>query len=553
MLTLSPTYSHSNPTGMPPPSRSPGTSSSVSPFVASARDSYTTSTPHLLRHALPSRSSVDLLSRSPLSNTPRSGDSTANNMSSASSSSYSTPSGSLQLDPTAQLSLTTGGSGPPLQKTVVVHQIHLADGQLVHPEINARIDKGFFLADQDWTCYRRNYFSVACSYTLRPPGASSALYLLRANGSGMTDTIQGFSMTISAVVDGVGGKPVELVQHTPKRDKGPQGKPERVKLHPHTGASVTTFPSSSSLPSSLAPSQQGYDLSFSQPNAERRTVANFERIQFKSATANNGKRRAAQQYYHLIVELYADVGSANVKVANRVSVPMVVRGRSPGHYQDNRRGSSSSNGPGGAGGSDTGASPPNPSTGPSSGTRSMGDTMSLMGGAGSMVGSLGYQAASAGSSIHHSPSSMNNHSLSSTSSNADHGDNPVEPLIPSDGASAFEGNPVHHYYSSSFFDSQLTHPRPPHTLPSFTTASYGMPMYPTPERNASKSYHGEAPRRPAKEESGLGPSLPPPAIPWQTGSFNARENSRARPLRTPCGRFETTESSRGYYPDMHAS
>lgn len=68
--------------------------------------------------------------------------------------------------------------------------------------------------------------------------------------------------------------------------------------------------------------------------------ATFERIQFKTATANNGKRRAAQQYYFLLVELLADVGSQHpdrwIKVAFRMSAPLVVRGRSPSHYQNDR-------------------------------------------------------------------------------------------------------------------------------------------------------------------------------------------------------------------------
>ena len=84
------------------------------------------------------------------------------------------------------------------------------------------------------------------------------------------------------------------------------------------------------------------------------TEHTFERIQFKQATANNGKRRAAQQYYHVVVELFVDLGTQIpeqfAKVAYRKSAKMIVRGRSPGHYQTERRGSTSS-GPGGSAGS----------------------------------------------------------------------------------------------------------------------------------------------------------------------------------------------------------
>ncbi len=31
-------------------------------------------------------------------------------------------------------------------------------------QLHARMDRGFFRADQDWTCYRRNYFQVSSTF-----------------------------------------------------------------------------------------------------------------------------------------------------------------------------------------------------------------------------------------------------------------------------------------------------------------------------------------------------------------------------------------------------
>src|SRR5216117_1336256 len=77
-------------------------------------------------------------------------------------------------------------------------------------------------------------------------------------------------------------------------------------------------------------------LSGSIAEGELPRVVTYERIQFKQATANNGKRRAAQQYFSLIVEAYAVIlgeqGTEDVRVAVSKSSPVVVRGRSPGHY-----------------------------------------------------------------------------------------------------------------------------------------------------------------------------------------------------------------------------
>jgi len=78
-----------------------------------------------------------------------------------------------------------------------------------------------------------------------------------------------------------------------------------------------------------------------------------------SATANNGMHRAQQQYYHLIVELWANIQKLQeqqpnwIKIAQRVSQPVVVRGRSPGCYQN--EGPHSANTPHGPGGSRAGA------------------------------------------------------------------------------------------------------------------------------------------------------------------------------------------------------
>jgi hypothetical protein len=106
---------------------------------------------------------------------------------------------------------------------------------------------------------------------------------------------------------------VELIQLTPKRDKGPQLTP-KVK---------------SCLPG-------GNPNNFNGQNSPLNVVT-FERLQFKSATANNGKRRAAQQYYSIIIDLFANTADGfTYKIASCESTNLVVRGRSPGHYTDSQ-------------------------------------------------------------------------------------------------------------------------------------------------------------------------------------------------------------------------
>ncbi|PLN77819.1 PhoG like DNA-binding family protein [Aspergillus taichungensis] len=260
---------------------------------------------------------------------------------------------------------------PPFSETTVIHSI-MAGGQTIKPEITAKIHKGFFQAEEKWTCYRRNYFAVSCSFTLQP-WTHAPLFVKLPDHQG-TERILSFSMCISAIVNGQHGEIRELVQHTPKRDKQSERKPAKVVLQPFQPPPLVlghgSAPNSAQHGYGLGSQAPGIpmDYSTSYPSAPQPsqppTQHTFERIQFQKATANNGKRRAQQQYYNLVVELYAQIpspmgGSADaqwVKIARKLSHPMVVRGRSPGHYKDGRRDSSTSMGPdGGSGGSGDGS------------------------------------------------------------------------------------------------------------------------------------------------------------------------------------------------------
>ncbi|GAP87277.2 putative meiosis-specific protein NDT80 [Rosellinia necatrix] len=180
-----------------------------------------------------------------------------------------------RMDPSPYGKGSTGGT-PPLLPMVLNGQLVYSDvtspGSSTHAKIDiqAVIDKGFFLSDGEWTCYRRNYFSCVCSFSLTPNFPNATLQYI-PTGSATSYQVFGFAMSISAVVSDSDSQSIDLVQHTPKRDKGPTAKPEK------------------------------------------------------------------------------STGEQFLKVAERKSAKMIVRGRSPGHYQTERRGSTSS-GPGGSGG-----------------------------------------------------------------------------------------------------------------------------------------------------------------------------------------------------------
>ncbi|OJD17831.1 hypothetical protein AJ78_02072 [Emergomyces pasteurianus Ep9510] len=266
---------------------------------------------------------------------------------------------------TSSRSSQSSPEAPPFSDTNVLYSVFTSSHQTINPEIQAKIHKGFFQVDEKWTCYRRNYFSVSCSFSLRPWTQSSPLYVQLPNSN--PQIVRSFAMSISAVVNAQENETRELVQHTPKRDKQSEKKPGRVTLQPQQPPSLVTNHASSvganHISFAAPPHPSGMQLDYgpsygaAQQAPQPPTSHTFERIQFQKATANNGKRRAQQQYYNLVVELYAEILTANgndlqwVLIAKRLSHPMVVRGRSPGHYKDGRRDSSASMGPSGGSGS----------------------------------------------------------------------------------------------------------------------------------------------------------------------------------------------------------
>jgi meiosis-specific transcription factor NDT80 len=273
---------------------------------------------------------------------------------------FSSTNGSYHHQPTMTLEstarpVTTRPDGPSFDDTKVIHPIITSLNHQLVPEIAASIQKGFFQVDGKWTCYRRNYFTVSCSFSFRTSSYEGQLYLQR-HSSHQAELIKQFAISISAKTAIMNSNQESearaLVQHTPKRDKATESIPGKVTVQPaptpslsSTGALPThgnlyTNPQQA-VPSGLPDYNTGASYSSTQHQMPP-TSHTFERIQFQKATANNGKRRAQQQYFHIVVEVSADVSRTGeaphwVRIATKQSEPMVVRGRSPGHYKDNGR------------------------------------------------------------------------------------------------------------------------------------------------------------------------------------------------------------------------
>ncbi|KAK4629211.1 hypothetical protein CLAFUR4_08555 [Fulvia fulva] len=430
-----------------------------------------------------------------------------------------------------------------------IHAEMTCEGQAVTPEVHAKVEKGFFMSsvDSKWTCYRRNYFSVQCHFELHPNITNGRMQLKR-NNSTHSETIQAMGMRLSAAVDGSAGKNIELVQHTPKRDAGPKSKIEIVKVSPtpsngrgeHTVSPhgiyqvpMSTFhptgsipgpnlpfqnqpepgsPSNAAAQASQASSNYPYSASAASHLPLPGQAANhtFERVQFKQATANNGKRRASQQYFHLIVELYADVRKSEsdspswVKVAHRVSEKIVVRGRSPSHYQNEGQNCNGRTG----------------SSGGSSSYSTTGGAATYGGGIGSsgFRSSTGYTGGLAGASyrnntygFHPSPEHSGS-SASSVDGGAQDSDYPPDAVMSDTERSEFQNRDEYRYYPGTIYEG---------------VPQGGLPL---PKIESTARYSTDPSSWAVKHES-----------------FDASAGAQQWPVNG-LSRFQGVESSRGYYP-----
>jgi meiosis-specific transcription factor NDT80 len=329
------------------------------------------------------------------------------------------------------------------------------------------------------------------------------------------------AVSLAAAVDGSGGKTIELIQHTPKRDKGPQLKMQKEllaptppgKTHEHGGYGLNNFHQPSTAPGPQLPLQTDGDSSQQYSpasHANSNYQHNFERIQFKSATANNGKRRAQQQYYHLIVELWANVQNPRdqeprwVKVAARSSNPVVVRGRSPSHYQNEGPLNPTARGPGSSGFGGAGQN----------GLSSRGGaTYSTYGNgfSGSGATAMGGSTYRGGNTYSLDPSPVGSHSVSSASSLSG---GPVEGLVgdqhimDDEDTKMMEAPHDYQYYPSGLYEG----------MPSKAEATLPLPN----QRVVKEEFPG-----PAAIAAG-----------WSVGG---------------CGRYQGMETSRGYYPNVHTN
>lgn len=197
--------------------------------------------------------------------------------------------------------------------------------QQVTIDMSAQLHGMFFLAESPWassgdavgaptelTCYRRNLFQITGTVTL----PRSLQFLMTEQGDQLP--IIGQELTISAT-ESLEGNPVKIISVPWKT--------------PASTASVAEDKTEKEPPAFPLDLNNGQDIDSDYVNFP----ISWKRLQFRIATANNGRRKELQQHFVVRLKLVAILSNgAKVPICEVHSGAIIVRGRSPRNFQSRK-------------------------------------------------------------------------------------------------------------------------------------------------------------------------------------------------------------------------
>jgi hypothetical protein len=199
------------------------------------------------------------------------------------------------------------------------------------PRITAELNGMFSVAENvfegdaagrplELTCYRRNLFQIAGSITL----SRSIDRILSEMGQQAHITELMIELTATESIEGKKADIISVPWKTGNdHGNGNHARPNSAAAGTDEKTGMAPLPITLDLQSN----QEGDPLVATIPIA-------WKRLQFKNATANNGKRKGLQQHYLVHISLLArtELDNELVKIAEIQSNPIVVRGRSPKNF-----------------------------------------------------------------------------------------------------------------------------------------------------------------------------------------------------------------------------
>ncbi|ODQ82325.1 hypothetical protein BABINDRAFT_31361, partial [Babjeviella inositovora NRRL Y-12698] len=259
------------------------------------------------------------------------------------------PRSSLQFKVGPQFSPTTQG----LSALYSTHSPHIP----IVSKISARIDRGFEKEGDEWIGYKRNYFTLVSSFEFPSMSLKTFLetefYVVDNFNNAVGVRFFGLKLISTCVEDGTF---INLVQHTAKRDRGPQQAPPVYpavpgKLPDHEtikeAANVRNSSKIEKINRLFYLSDMDYRngvRSSDETNCLRgyptniiSKVARYERVQF-SSSINYRKPTSVVRHFNLVVQLIAHLENGVDVVVGFIESPsLIIRGRSPSNYQSSKQ------------------------------------------------------------------------------------------------------------------------------------------------------------------------------------------------------------------------
>ena len=193
-------------------------------------------------------------------------------------------------------------------------------------DLAAQLHGMFFLAESsrtgsgelvqsppELTCYRRNLFQITGNVTL----PRMMQYVSLERGERIPIVSQEVVISATGSVEASPVKIISVPWKTPVTGTAPAPE-EKVEKEP------TPFPLDQSGTHDIDPDYSVYPFA-------------WKRLQFRVATANNGRRRELQQHFTIKLSVVATLNTgAKVALCEALSGPIIVRGRSPRNFQQRR-------------------------------------------------------------------------------------------------------------------------------------------------------------------------------------------------------------------------
>ncbi|KAG8205220.1 Transcriptional regulator vib-1 [Trichophyton interdigitale] len=194
--------------------------------------------------------------------------------------------------------------------------------------MGAGMGAGVGVGPAELTCYRRNLFQITGSVTL----PRTLRYIMTEQGDRIPILAQ--ELTVSAT-ESVEGNPVKIISVPWKTPAGGSNASGGAAGSATTGSGTGSIEDKTEKEPApvVLDTMGGQDA-----DADFATFSiAWKRLQFRIATANNGRRRELQQHFVLRLKIVATLSTgAKISICESQSGPIIVRGRSPRNFQSRK-------------------------------------------------------------------------------------------------------------------------------------------------------------------------------------------------------------------------